>query len=238
LRNLRRLDDGLARGEAAIAAFVLLVLILVAASQALLRNLTLSGVESANAILEHMAWADTFMQKATLWLAFVGASLATHGEKHIAIDVLGRILPKRGEAMLRGVVWIAAGVTCFFLGRVFLASVMNNAADIPFEYQVMDMMGESLHLCDASAAAAAESGLEQPMLFCGARSFLILLGAPASTPDTALQLIVPAMLVVMCFRFVLKGLLSLLRATGQAKPEPAKIASERPSAPPGPMGDA
>jgi len=40
VKYLRRLDVGLARGEAAIAATVLLLMILVAALQAAFRNLT------------------------------------------------------------------------------------------------------------------------------------------------------------------------------------------------------
>ena len=88
MKTIRAIDRNLARGEAAIAATVLLVMILVAATQAALRNLTNLDFEWANLVLERMEWADSFLQKGTLWLAFFGASLSTYDEKHIAIDVL------------------------------------------------------------------------------------------------------------------------------------------------------
>ena len=227
MKHLRRFDDGLARGEAAIAAFVLLVLIVVAAAQALLRNLTGFELEWANAALQSIHWADSFMQKATLWLAFFGASLATHDDKHIAIDVMARIAPPKPQALMRGVVGVASGVICFQLGRVFLLSVLNNAADIPFDMQVMDDVGASMHLCEATAAAIAEASLDRPSVFCAARSVLAAVGAPISTPDTALQLIVPAMFVVMSVRFVLKGFGNLGRFAGLMPLEEAEVASER-----------
>ena len=85
MKRIRRIDRQLARGEAAIAAAVLLIMIAVAATQAALRNLTNMDFDWANLVLERMEWADSFLQKGTLWLAFFGASLSTFDEKHIAI---------------------------------------------------------------------------------------------------------------------------------------------------------
>ena len=51
-------------------------MILVAALQALFRNLTNVGFEWANVALSSLDWADFVIQKGTLWLAFLGASLA------------------------------------------------------------------------------------------------------------------------------------------------------------------
>jgi len=226
LKLLRRFDAGLARGEGAIAAVVLLLLILVAAAQALLRNLTLVHVGWANGLLEHLSWGDSFMQKSTLWLAFLGASLATHNEKHIAIDVLSRISPKRAQALLSVVIGLFAAVTCFYLARVFFQAVMNNAGDIPFDMQVMDEAGASLHICDVGAAAIADARLVRPDLFCSARAGLNALGAHISTPDTALQLIAPAMFVVMSARFVLHAVVSGLRFSGYEENAETKIVLE------------
>ena len=227
LRTLRRLDVGWAKGEAAIAAVVLLVLIVVAATQALLRNLTLWDVQWANDVLEGLSWSDSFMQKATLWLAFLGASLAVQGRKHIGIDIVPRIAPERIGAILGGLVWIAAALTCFFLAGVFFESILNNAADLPFDYQAMTETGESIHRCDASAALLERSELPKPGLFCALRGALGFFGAPISTPDTALQLIVPVMLFVMTLRFFGYGGLALLRGFGVMGLEPARVAAER-----------
>jgi TRAP-type C4-dicarboxylate transport system permease small subunit len=202
VKYIRRLDRGLARGEAAIAATVLLIMIGVAAAQAALRNLTNLDFEWANLALEHMEWADSFLQKGTLWLAFFGASLSTFDEKHIAIDVLPRLLPPRGGQLLRAIVCVFAGVTCFYLGRVFWLSVLNNAREIPLEYSVLGPNDDMIHICAAPAEVLADAGLSRPDLFCGLRSALEVFDAQMSTPDVALQLIVPAMFIFMAVRFI------------------------------------
>ena len=202
MKYIREIDRGLARGEAAIAATVLLLMIAVAAAQAALRNLTNLDFDWANLALEHMEWADSFLQKGTLWLAFFGASLSTFDEKHIAIDVLPRIAPPRGKQLLRAIVCIFAAVTCFYLGRVFWLSVLNNALEIPLEYSVLGAGDEMIHICEAPIAVLADTGLSKPRLFCAVRSALGVFGADMSTPDVVLQLIVPSMFIFMSVRFI------------------------------------
>ena len=201
MNKLRRIDVGLARGEAAIAATVLLLMILVAAAQAALRNLTNLDFSWANLVLEHMEWADSFLQKGTLWLAFFGASLSTFDEKHIAIDVVPRLSPPRAKQFFRAIVSTFSAVTCFYLGRVFWLSVLNNAKEIPLEFSVLGPSDEMIHICEASASVLAEVGLSRPSIFSGLRSALEVFGASMSTPDVALQLIVPAMFIFMSVRF-------------------------------------
>jgi len=206
MKYIRRIDRQLARGEAAIAATVLLIMIAVAAAQAALRNLTNLDFDWANLVLERMEWADSFLQKGTLWLAFFGASLSTYDEKHIAIDVLPRIAPPRGKQFLRAVVCIFASVTCFYLGRVFWLSVLNNAREIPLEYSVLGVSDEMIHICEAPIEILADAGLDRPGIFCAIRSGLEVFGAQMSTPDVALQLIVPAMFIWMSIRFMSRAI--------------------------------
>ena len=206
MKTIRAIDRNLARGEAAIAATVLLLMILVAATQAALRNLTNLDFEWANLVLERMEWADSFLQKGTLWLAFFGASLSTYDEKHIAIDVLPRLAPPRGKQLIRAIVCIFSSVTCFYLGRVFWLSVLNNAKEIPLEYSVLGPTDEMIHICQASAEVLADTGLSRPSVFCAIRSALEVFGAQMSTPDVALQLIVPAMFIFMAIRFMSRAL--------------------------------
>lgn len=202
MKYIRRIDRQLARGEAAIAATVLLVMIAVAATQAALRNLTNLDFSWANAVLEHMEWADSFLQKGTLWLAFFGASLSTYEERHIGIDVLPRLVAPRMKQLIRAVVSTVAAVTCFYLSRVFWLSVLNNAREIPLEYSVLGPSDEMMHICEASAQVLTDSGLSRPGLFCAVRSVLEVFGVKMSTPDVALQLIVPAMFMFMAVRFI------------------------------------
>jgi TRAP-type C4-dicarboxylate transport system permease small subunit len=206
VKYIRRIDRHLARGEAAIAAAVLLIMIAVAATQAALRNLTNLDFDWANLVLERMDWADSFLQKGTLWLAFFGASLSTYDEKHIAIDVLPRIAPPRGKQFLRAIVCIFSAVTCFYLGRVFWLSVLNNAREIPLEYSVLGISDEMIHICEAPIQILADTGLSRPSVFCAIRSVLEVFGAQMSTPDVALQLIVPAMFIWMAVRFLSRAI--------------------------------
>jgi len=85
VRFVRRIDDSLAKVEGLLLVLLVLGVVLVAALQTLLRNAFDSGLD----------WADDAMRWATLWVAFLGASLATHRGKHIAIDVASRLLPRR-----------------------------------------------------------------------------------------------------------------------------------------------
>lgn len=206
MKYIRRIDRHLARGEAAIAAAVLLIMIAVAATQAALRNLTNLDFDWANLVLERMDWADSFLQKGTLWLAFFGASLSTYDEKHIAIDVLPRLAPPRGKQLLRAIVCIFSAVTCFYLGRVFWLSVLNNAREIPLEYSVLGISDEMIHICEAPIQILADTGLSRPSVFCAIRSVLEVFGAQMSTPDVALQLIVPAMFIWMAIRFLSRAI--------------------------------
>jgi TRAP-type C4-dicarboxylate transport system permease small subunit len=191
----------------------------VAATQAALRNLTNLDLDWANLVLEHMEWADSFLQKGTLWLAFFGASLATFDEKHIAIDVLPRIAPPRGKQLIRAIVCIFASVTCFYLGRVFWLSVLNNALEIPLEYSVLGPSDEMIHVCEASAALLADAGLSRPSIFCAIRSGLELFSAKMSTPDVAMQLIVPAMFIFMAIRFLSRAMAATVAFITKSYPD-------------------
>jgi len=207
--TLKKVDDGLARGEAAIAAFVLLLMIVLAATQALLYNLaTRVELELAQNALLHLEWIDDFLQKGTLWLAFLGASLATHKDQHIGIDVLHRVLPGRARFGIKSLVTLASSVTCFFLGRVFFGTALA-AQDRPLEYELLGDSGP-IHICEGSAQQLSDAALSKPELFCALRDFLAAVGAPIETPVGALQLIVPAMFLFMSVRFMGRFVTTLL----------------------------
>ena len=129
MTTLRRIDEGLARGEAALTATVLLAMIFVAAFQALLRNCSDMGFVWASNLLPSISWVDQFLMKGTLWVAFLGASLATHDDKHIAIDILPRLASPKVRAVMRGIVGVTVGGICLQYGRVIMRTILNNASE-------------------------------------------------------------------------------------------------------------
>ena len=208
---MKRFNDGLARGEAALAMGMLLLMLVVAFAQALLRNLTNLGVGWANAGLAWLDWADFIISKGTLWLAFLGASLAVHGNKHISIDILPRMVSPRARMFMHGASSVIGGIICFFLARAFWTAVLINGDEVPADLSVLTPDGAQ-HVCDASAVLLAESGSHAPGLFCAMRSLFLGLGVKLETPGAMFQLIAPIMFVFMTLRFLGQGIDILLRA--------------------------
>jgi len=175
-------------------------MIFLAALQALLTNLANAELTFANQALAELDWIDQFLQKGTLWLAFLGASLAAQADRHIAIDALARVVPGRVRLVMKAIVCIAASVTSWFLARTFFDAIRIIALERPLEYEVLTMDGAE-HICTAPAQALTDSHLSRPDLFCGMRSALDAMGIQVETPIAALQLIVPAMFLVIAIRF-------------------------------------
>ena len=199
LKALSRFDTGIARGEAALATLFLISMILAASCQALFRNLAGMEIGWANGVLENLTWIDPFLQKGTLWLAFLGASLATREGRHIGIDLFPRLAPQRVKLLMRGVAAAGSSLISYFLCRAFWAAVLVSAEERPANYEVYGDVG-SLHICDATARQIADATLEDPGVFCTVRSALAGLGVPIENPEAALQLIVPVMFFVMAVR--------------------------------------
>lgn len=216
MESIRKFDAGIARGEGAIAAVVLLAMIFLASLQALLRNLTYLDLSFANDALGELAWIDEFLKKGTLWLAFLGASLATRDERHIAIDVLPKLLNDQGKRFVRGLVGIAAAIISFMLARAFWGAVVVNGLERPFRYEVL-ADGEAMHICDATLAQLAQSDMHAPGIFCALRSGLSGIGVPVETPGAAAQLIVPVAFVVMSVRFLALGILGFMEVANPPK---------------------
>jgi len=80
LRFSLALEDGL-------LVVMLTSMILVAATQILLRNVFDTG----------LAWGDPLLRMMVLWLGLLGAMVATRDRNHISIDILSRYLPGRAR---------------------------------------------------------------------------------------------------------------------------------------------
>jgi TRAP-type C4-dicarboxylate transport system permease small subunit len=219
--TLKRLDRTVARAEAALAVVILLSMVLVASAQALFFNIAERDVAWARAALDGLSWADTFLQKGTLCIAFLGASLATHRDKHICIDVLPRMVSPRVAVMMRTFSSFVAGLISLLLGYAFFRACLVADAAVPFEYEVLGP-GGPVHVCDA--ATGALNGTSRPDVLCSVRALLSQLRVPVSSGGGIAQLIVPLMLTLI-------GLRLLMRSVALVLPPPAKTSTPSEGAP-------
>ena len=114
LKIVHWLEDGL-------LALMLAVMVFLAGSQILLRNLFDTG----------FAWADPVLRVLVLWVGLLGALAASRTDKHIAIDVFSRLLKPRTLAAARSVTTlftaVVSGLIAYHAGR-FVA--MDREANI------------------------------------------------------------------------------------------------------------
>ena len=104
-KTLKFIDNSLALVENSLIVLIVAVMVVMSFLQVFLRNFFDYGI----------LWGDIFLRHMVLWVGFIGASLATRDEKHINIDVLGRISPEKFRPYLRTVVDLFTMVVCIAL---------------------------------------------------------------------------------------------------------------------------
>ena len=88
--------------EDAALVLSLTAMLLMALLQILLRNLADSG----------FLWAESFLRILVLWVAILGAMVATRERRHISIDLLSRILPASWYKGMAALSSLFAAVVC------------------------------------------------------------------------------------------------------------------------------
>lgn len=219
LEKLKKFDKGLAKGEAVFAVVVLLSLVLMAALQSGLRNLADTDLQWANDLLREISWVDGFMEKGTLWLAMLGASLATHHNKHIGIDILSRVAKPVPRAVMHGVVSLFSAVACFYFARVVLSTIKNKAGRIPGEFAVYNSNDETVHICVGTAQELSNAGVVRPDVFCAFRGFFDSFGITVNAPERLMDLFVPAMFLIIAVRFFAIAIGSFMRVPNGGIPD-------------------
>jgi TRAP-type C4-dicarboxylate transport system permease small subunit len=209
----RRIDHAWARLEGALTVIVLILMVFVAGFQAFVRNLSLFKVEWAAKMLFDIEWADAILRNGTLWVAFLGASLATYYGRHIGIDVIVRVVSSRPKFAIRGLSNVLASLITVGLVITFSSASYLNLTERPIELEILSANGP-MHVCDAASQELKEIGAEKPYVFCFFRSALALVHIPAETATAAFQLIVPAMFVVVAIRFFGRGLSAFITLWG------------------------
>jgi len=92
---IRRLEDGL-------LVLLLALMILIAGGQIVLRNFFDSG----------LVWADPLLRILVLWLALLGAIVASRSDNHISIDMLSRYLGPLLQALSRLITGFFTALVC------------------------------------------------------------------------------------------------------------------------------
>ncbi len=82
---LKRINTLIGHIETSLLCLIITLMLGMALMKIVLRSLFHIGI----------LWNDVMLQHFTLWLAFLGAALATGEKRHISIDVLTRLLPPR-----------------------------------------------------------------------------------------------------------------------------------------------
>jgi TRAP-type C4-dicarboxylate transport system permease small subunit len=113
----RKWDDALGRIEKYTLTVMLSVMILLAFSQIILRNVLNSGI----------AWGDPLVRYLVLWVGFIGASLATKEGKHITIEVFARGLSGRSNPYLNAISTFISALVCGLLVFAGWTFVRNEA---------------------------------------------------------------------------------------------------------------
>jgi TRAP-type C4-dicarboxylate transport system permease small subunit len=116
---LKTIDKVLTKFEGYILITLLLIMVVMAFLQVVLRNLFSSGI----------LWADIVLRHLLLWLGFLGAAIATSENRHINIDALRRFFSKRMRSAVEVLTNSFAAVICFMLSSASWTFVQGEIAD-------------------------------------------------------------------------------------------------------------
>lgn len=121
--------------EEAVLVSLLAMMIVVAVSQIVLRN----GFDGG------FLWADSFLRVLVLWIALVGALVASRGQRHISIDVAGKYLPAPAAKVVAVFNGLFTSAVCFLLAWYSLEFVkMEFESPSPAFAQVPTWLCESI----------------------------------------------------------------------------------------------
>jgi C4-dicarboxylate transporter DctM subunit len=152
LKPLDTLDRGVLLAESALSLVVVVAMVAMAVGESGTRIIAMAltkwGSQGAvDGFLQKtgpfVRYAGDFLMHGTLWAAFLGASFATRGRRHLAIDVLGRLLPSRGKRFVASLANTLGSVIAFALAK-----------------GIFGALREASHTAAQQVASAVSSGLD------------------------------------------------------------------------------
>ena len=101
--------------EYVVLVFLLTVMVGLAFLQIFLRIFFATGI----------LWGDPLLRHLVLWIALLGAAMATKEGKHINIDVISRVLPGRGKVAIQALTDLFSTCICVFLIQASLKFIRD-----------------------------------------------------------------------------------------------------------------
>ena len=118
MKLLEYINKYIEKLESGLLVLILVIMVILAFLQVVLRNLFDQGI----------LWADIFLRHLVLWVGFIGASLATREEKHINIDLFTRFLSQKGKNISRLITNLFACAICVLLAKAGWTFVQDEKA--------------------------------------------------------------------------------------------------------------
>jgi len=141
--SLKKFHRLLQKTESGLLIGLLLLMIVIAVIQIVMRNFMGAG----------LIWAESLLRITVLWLALLGAMVASRNDEHIAIDVLVNKLPEKFKGIMMRLTRAATALICFIVAWYSLQFVLDEyeyggiafgiiphwlcEAIIPFAFSVM-----------------------------------------------------------------------------------------------------
>ena len=124
MNTLTKLHQILLKAETLLLVSFLISLIMIAVIQVIMRNVFDGG----------LLWADAYTRISVLWIAMLGAMIASRQQNHIAIDILIRRLPEDWKNVMQRISNALTGLICFAIAWFSTDFVMQESeyADIAF----------------------------------------------------------------------------------------------------------
>ena len=155
-RIINRVEDSILVG-------LLLLMIVMAVLQILLRDLFGTGI----------VWSDILVRILVLWVGFAGAMVASRQGRHINIDIMDRYLSERAKIIAKSVVEFFTALICLIAAYYSLRFVQMEFSDggkafakvptwlcesiIPFGFMVMALRYVLLSVNNFKKAVEAKS---------------------------------------------------------------------------------
>ncbi|MGE4292342.1 MAG: TRAP transporter small permease [Desulfovibrio sp.] len=93
--------------ETSVLVLSLAGMIVLAVLQIVLRNAVQSG----------LIWIDPLLRRLVLWIALLGAMVASRNQDHLSIDVINHFLPPRAAALCKGLAYLFTALVCAALAH-------------------------------------------------------------------------------------------------------------------------